>query len=490
MTIDEIRQLIKNDEHRCLELKKSTGELKDGMQSACAFLNTEGGWLIFGVAPTSLKVTGQIVNDSTQRDIAQALAALEPAIDAKVQYIKVPEIEGHQLIAIHFEGWKDGQIPYTFQGRPYYRVESSTRAMPREMYDERLRSSNPNRFAWETQIAEGASVKDLDEERIRAAVRLGVAGGRINASAEGDKVESLLTKFKLLRDGKPTNAAIVLFGKQTDDYPQLLLRMARFRGTDKMEFTDNRHVAGNFFDLLDAGIEFCFKHLNLSGKVVGLRREEHLEIPVEALREALTNALCHRRYDDPRISVSLAIYDDRIEIINPGRLPASLTPDNIKETHESFPYNVRIAQVLYQATYLESWGTGVHRMVSFCQKQGLQEPEYLVDHNGVHITFWKSAPSIQKTIQKTIQKDPETIQKAIQKSLETRGITVTDFQLNILAFFFLNPEATRKDYIASGKDISEGGTISNISRLQELGLLRRQGGRKGGRWVVVVDDLN
>ena len=70
MTIDEIRQLIKNDEHRCLKLKKSTGELKDGMQSACAFFNTEGGWLIFGVAPTSLKVTGQIVNDSTQRDIA------------------------------------------------------------------------------------------------------------------------------------------------------------------------------------------------------------------------------------------------------------------------------------------------------------------------------------------------------------------------------------------------------------------------------------
>ena len=87
----------------------------------------------------------------------------------------------------------------------------------------------------------------------------------------------------------------------------------------------------------------------------------------------------------------------------------------------------------------------------------------------------KSAPSMQKTI---------------QKSLETRGITVTDFQINILVFFFLNPEATRKDYIASGKDISEGGTISNISRLQELGLLRRQGGCKGGRWVVVVDDLN
>ncbi len=489
MTIDEIRQLIKDDEHRCLELKKTTGELKDGMQSACAFLNTEGGWLIFGITPTSLKVTGQIVNDSTQRDIAQALAALEPAVDVRVQYIKIPEIEGHQLIAIHFEGWKDGSIPYTFQGRPYYRVESSTRVMPREIYDERLRNSNPNRYAWETQIAEGLSIKDLSEERIRSAVRLGVAGGRINASAEGDKVETLLTKFKLLRDNKPINAAVVLFGEQTDGYPQLLLRMGRFKGTDKMEFVDNRHVMGNFFDLLDAGIEFCFKHLNLNGKVVGLRREEHLEIPVEALREALTNALCHRRYDDSRTSVSLAIYDDRIEIVNPGRLPASLTPDNIKEAHESFPYNIRIAQVLYQATYLESWGSGVHRMVDFCNKQGLREPEYAVNHNGVRITFWKSTSTIQKSIQKSIQKDPITIQKTIQNSLESMGVSITGLQMNILVFFFLNPEATRKDYIKSRKDISEGGTISNISRLQELGLLRREGGRKDGRWVVVIKEL-
>ena len=59
LTIDELKVLIQNDEHRQLELKKTTGELKDGMHTACAFLNTEGGWLFFGVAPTSLKILGQ-----------------------------------------------------------------------------------------------------------------------------------------------------------------------------------------------------------------------------------------------------------------------------------------------------------------------------------------------------------------------------------------------------------------------------------------------
>ena len=66
MTIDDIKEIIANDEHRTLELKKSTGELKEAMHTACAFLNTDGGWLLFGITPTSLKIIGQEVTDNTQ----------------------------------------------------------------------------------------------------------------------------------------------------------------------------------------------------------------------------------------------------------------------------------------------------------------------------------------------------------------------------------------------------------------------------------------
>lgn len=101
MLIDDIKKLIASDESRTLELKKTTGELKDGMHSACAFLNTEGegGWLIFGVAPSSLKIIGQEVTDKTQQEIAQALAGLEPAVDVRVAYVDVPEYPGN--IKIH-----------------------------------------------------------------------------------------------------------------------------------------------------------------------------------------------------------------------------------------------------------------------------------------------------------------------------------------------------------------------------------------------------
>ena len=81
MTFDDIKALIASDESRTLELKKTTGELKDGMHTACAFLNTDGGWLIFGVTPKSLKIIGQEITDNTQQEIAQALAGLDPAFD-------------------------------------------------------------------------------------------------------------------------------------------------------------------------------------------------------------------------------------------------------------------------------------------------------------------------------------------------------------------------------------------------------------------------
>ena len=102
ITIDDIKKLIASDESRTLELKKTTGELKDGMHSACAFLNTEGGWLIFGVAPKTLKIIGQEVTDKTQQEIAQALAGLEPAVDVRVVYVDVPEYPGNKVIAMHF----------------------------------------------------------------------------------------------------------------------------------------------------------------------------------------------------------------------------------------------------------------------------------------------------------------------------------------------------------------------------------------------------
>lgn len=390
MNFQDIEELIAKDEHRCLELKKTTGELQDGMHTACAFLNTDGGWLIFGVAPTSLKILGQQVTDNTQRELAQALSGLNPVANVKPEYIDVPGRPGDQLIAIHFDGWSLGQMPYTYHGCPYYKVESTTKVMPQEEYEERLRAAKPDKFAWERQDADGITLADLDEKRIKGAVRLGVERGRMPATAESESIESILEKWGLLRDGKVLNGAVALFGKKLSGFTQMSLRMARFRDTNKNEFIDSAREGGNYFDLLDAGMAFLFKHLSLSGKVVGFQKEEQLEIPAEALREALTNALCHRQFEKYNLTPGIAVYDDRVEIENPGRFPLGITPVNIMKSHASCPYNPLISEVLFKASFLESWGSGVGRMIDACRSQGVPEPVYEENGGFVKIIFKKS----------------------------------------------------------------------------------------------------
>ena len=386
MTIEEIKTIIARDENRVLELKKTTGELVKGMQTLCAFLNSDGGWLFFGITP-KLEVLGQNVTDSTQREIAHEMTKIEPAISLPIQIIDIPERPGFSVIGIHSDAAKFGDAPYTYDGRPYYKVESTTVLMPRSMFEERLRRSNPSRFAWESQTPDNLLIEDLDESRIKGAVAYGVEKGRMPASAVTENTWALLDKFAMIENGKIKNAAAALFIKRPTAYPQFLIRLARFRGVEKKEFIDNMRVKGNFFELLDAGMAFLFKHLSQSGVIKGLRREEQLEIPIEALREALTNALCHRLLDSPSGSVGISIFDDRVEIENTGHLPNELTTETIKLPHRSYPQNPIIADALYMTAFLESWGTGVSRMVDACKAVGLPEPEYGTDGAFVWITF-------------------------------------------------------------------------------------------------------
>ncbi len=389
MTIEDIKALIAADESRTLELKKSTGELKDGMHAACAFLNTDGGWLIFGVTPKSLKIVGQQVTDKTQQEIAQALAGLEPAVDVNVEYVDVPENPGHKVIAMHFDGWVWGERPHTFHGCPYYKVESTTKVMPHDMYDERIRAHEPKAYSWENMTGEGVTLDDMDEGKIRNGIRRGIDGGRIPEIALTEPIRDILAKWKLLKNGIPTNGAVLLFSKNIDEYPNFRLRMARFVGTDKNMFRDNQRAEGNFFELLQAGIDFCFKHLSLSGRITSksLEREEHLEVPIDALREALVNALCHRWWEQHNLTISLAIYDDRIEIASPGQFPRQITPENIKQPHESFPHNLNMAEALFRMTYLENWGSGAKRIIDACRAQNVEEPTWSDNGGFITVTF-------------------------------------------------------------------------------------------------------
>lgn len=382
MNVQYVENLILHGESSVLELKKTTGQLERGMESLCAFLNAKGGTVVFGVSDGG-GLTGQAVSDATKRDIAECIRQFEPFPLLDVEY--VPLDTGRQIVVISANSTADQ--PYVYRGRPYMRVESTTTTMPQYQYKELLEKNASTGVRWEQRPSPTLSVKDLDEEEIRRTVRNGVEKGRLPEMAFTASVEQALTKMELLKDGRINNAAAVLYmNRETMDYPQCLLRLARFAGTDNKVFVDNKQVRGNLFKMIDEAMAFFFKHLSLSGEVKGLIREEGLSVPYNALRECLINALIHREYNTVGGSVGIAIFDDRIEIGNVGHFPSDLDFSDAAPM-QSIPYNPIIAKALYYRGLFENWGRGIGLVKEECHSAGLPEPVFVSSQGAVVVTI-------------------------------------------------------------------------------------------------------
>src|SRR5205807_5012665 len=162
--------------------------------------------------------------------------------------------------------------------------------------------------------------------------------------------------------------------------------MVRFRGTTKDEFLDQRQLTGHAFELLREADLFLRRHLPVAGRFepgVFERQDEPLFPPL-ALREALVNALCHRDYSIPGGAVSIAIFDDCLEISSTGLLPFGLTVADLKRNHQSQPRNPLLANVFYLRGLIERWGRGTQKIVELCVQAGHPEPEF--EERAGHVT--------------------------------------------------------------------------------------------------------
>ena len=262
-----------------------------------------------------------------------------------------------------------------------------TTTMSQALYNELLMQRDGIRHFWESYPNPSLKLSDLDEEEIKKTVRLGIENGRLPETT-GNDIPTILERFGVLTNNTLTHAAAILFAnKKMSSYPQCLLRLARFKGTDKSVFMDNQRIHGNLFQLLDAAMAFIFKHLSLSGTTDTFEREEHLTIPYKAIREGVINSLCHRSWRDASCSVAIAIYDDRVEIDNPGTFPIGWDVEKIMSRHGSKPQNPVIADVLYMRKILESWGRGISLIMEECEKANLPKPEYQLGFDEVKLIF-------------------------------------------------------------------------------------------------------
>ncbi|MFO1214428.1 MAG: ATP-binding protein [Burkholderiaceae bacterium] len=373
-TPEQLHALAAAGESETLEFKRSTGEQRAAMHALTAMLNHRGGRVLFGVEADG-RITGQNVGDRTLEDLAQEIGQIEPPVFPGIE--RIARADGREVLVVNVP---QGQSkPYSHRGTAYRRVGNVNARLSRDEYNRMLLESLHAERRWENEPAEGWAVADLDAAEIVRTVEEAVRRGRAEDPATRDPAE-LLRGLGLIRDGVLLRAAVVLFGREDQlelRAPQCLLRVARFRGTDRTEFIDNRQFHGNVLGLLQRAERFLRDSLPVAGRVMpGLfERVDDPLYPLLALREALANAFCHRDYSIGGGSVAVAIYDDRLEVTSSGTLHFGLTPDALMAPHESLPWNPLIARVMYRRGLIEQWGRGTLKIVELLQQAGLPRPE-------------------------------------------------------------------------------------------------------------------
>ena len=295
MTLPAIGRTITGGESATLEFKKSTGQLNRAGETLCAFLNGNGGTVIVGVTPEG-RIVGQAVTDKTRREIAAMLDRFEPPPLVGVEYVDLPD--GNKKLIV-LEARLQGEArPFTFDGRPYQRVETTTSRMPQERYEALLLDRMHARRRWENLPAVGVRIEDLDAEEILRTREDAVRHRRISAGTSMD-VGDILDRLGLRIDGVLTQAAQMLYGTRfLPDYPQARLKLGRFRGTKITgDILDNKQEYMHAFAMVREAMAFLDRTLPLSGHFVEgrIEREDRLPVPPDALREVLLNAVAVSR---------------------------------------------------------------------------------------------------------------------------------------------------------------------------------------------------
>lgn len=227
-------------------------------------------------------------------------------------------------------------------------------------------------------ICEGASWKDIDNDKIKWFLRT-AREKRNFPLPENTPVKDVFIHLNLLKEGKLTNAAILLFGKNPHKFHlQAETKCLQFSGTEVEKPFSSYHIYnGNLFDQVDRAVSFVLSSIKLPviQQIHTAQVKRPPEIPLFAVQEAIVNALAHRNYNDTS-GIQVMIFIDRIEISNSGTLPSQLTISDLRKPHRSFPGNPLLVEIFYLADYIQKAGSGTIEMIKQCRQAALPEPEF------------------------------------------------------------------------------------------------------------------
>lgn len=253
------------------------------------------------------------------------------------------------------------------------------------------RSGDIRTLPFDASACPRATLNDLPQERIRWFLE-GARHERNYPLPAKTIREKALAHLNLLDNGNPTHAAVLLFGREPQRFlPTSEIKCMHFHGTRVHKPIPSYQIyKGTIFELVDQAVDFVLSKIN---RRIGTREHSvqapvEYELPLEAVREAIVNAVAHRDYAS-NASVQVMLFADRLEVWNPGELPPSLTPERLREPHASIPRNPLIAEPLYLVRYIEKAGSGTLDMIERCSDASLPSPDFEERAGQFVTTLWR-----------------------------------------------------------------------------------------------------
>jgi len=383
----DLKDLIHKGESDTVEFKKSVSEWKEIVETISAFSNTKGGVIIVGVGDNG-RIYGINIGKNTIEDLTnKILTNTDPKIYPE---ITVSSIEDKKVIVIKIEKFPY-DVVFAF-GKPFERVGRSTVRMSKDEYKKRILEIHKKEIYFDGQILDEATIADIDEDNLRVFIKKAKEKRGLGIE-ETESVSSILRKLKLMKGDSLTNAALLLFGKNPQQYfPQASIKCIRFKGIDVTgDMFDFKEMESNLLTQVEEVERFIFNNISLRAWIEDgkIERQEKWEYPPKALREAVVNAIVHRNYRVPS-KIQIRIFDNRIEFWNPGRLPEGWTVETLKKDHISKPFNPLLARIFFWVGYVEEVGTGTNKIIRWCKEWGLPEPKFETRENNIVVIFRKS----------------------------------------------------------------------------------------------------
>lgn len=375
----------------------------------CGFANSKGGDMFIGVDDK-----GNVVGIQNAKKLSEDLPNKIKDILGILVDIDILEEKEKTYIKINVDAYP---YPVSYKGNYYIRIGATNQELKGASLDKFLLQKQG--LKWDGTPEPYTKLENLSEQSFDIFKNRASETQRVDENIQRYSNDEVLDKLNLyMPNGMLKKAAVLLFHPRPDKiFTGASIKIGFFRTDDDLAYQDE--ILGSLFEQVDKVMDLLqTKYLSAKIEYQGLQRKETLPIPIEALREAVLNAIIHKDYSSG-IPIQISVYDNKLMIWNEGELPQDWTVAKLKIKHPSRPYNPDIANAFFRAGLIESWGRGTIKIINEMRKAQLPAPNFKYDDSGFYIIFSFGKVDLEKQILDLISENTKITVVKLAEILET-----------------------------------------------------------------------